>query len=154
LVGGAEVHRAQPAVERKLVAGVAEVADDEIVFGEAAVEEGFEPAVVLHAVGEGVADDADMIARLQFERGGVEWRDGNKSEERKGYRLHARRLPGRTAEDIRRGARRCRVRGGTARPVWLLYKVRRTSRGWDRAGWVHHHSRRIEVRRRCNRKMP
>ncbi len=55
LVRRAEVLR--PQADREFVAGVAEVADREVVAGEARVEEGFDPAVVLHPVGERVADD-------------------------------------------------------------------------------------------------
>src|SRR5262249_6000917 len=71
LVGRAERLRPQP--QDQLVAGEAEVAEDEVMFGEATVEVGFQPAIVLHAVGERVADNADMIAatQLQFCRGGL-----------------------------------------------------------------------------------
>ena len=68
LVGGAEVGRAEP--EGQFVAGEAEVADDELVLGKAGLEVGLQPAVVLHPVGEGVADDRDMIAGLDLDRVG------------------------------------------------------------------------------------
>ena len=54
--------------ERQLVAGEAEVAEDQLVVREAAVEERLEPAVVLHAVGQGVADEADVVALVQLQR--------------------------------------------------------------------------------------
>src|SRR5262249_40089681 len=66
----AEAGGAQPRGQGDLVGGEAEVAEDEVVLGEAAVEVGLEPAVALHAVGEGVADDADVVAGLQLEFGG------------------------------------------------------------------------------------
>ena len=39
------------------------------MFGEAPLEFGLERAVVLHAIGEGVADDGDVVAGLQLEPG-------------------------------------------------------------------------------------
>ena len=62
----AEAGRAQP--EGQLIAGEAEVADDELVLGKAALEERLQPAVVLHAVGQRVADDGDVIARSHLKR--------------------------------------------------------------------------------------
>jgi hypothetical protein len=67
LVRRAEVLVPQP--DGQLVRGVPEVADGEVEVGVAGVEQGFEPPVVLHAVGERVADDADVVALLQLERG-------------------------------------------------------------------------------------
>ena len=68
LVGGAEVGRAE--AEGQFIAGEAEVADDELVLGKASLEVRLQPAVVLHPVGQGVADDRNMIARLDLDRVG------------------------------------------------------------------------------------
>ena len=75
VVGTAEVGRAQPLVEigvvgeaAHLVGGKAEVAEHEVLLGKATVEERFQPAVVLHAVGQRVADVANMIALAEFQR--------------------------------------------------------------------------------------
>src|SRR5262249_12435595 len=68
LVGRAEAVGALAVGE--LVAGEAEVAEDEVVLGEATVEVGFQPAVVLHAVGKGVPDEADVVAGVDLEPGG------------------------------------------------------------------------------------
>ena len=48
----------------------AKVADDELVPGEASLEVRLEPAVVLHPVGQGVADDRDVVARLDLDQVG------------------------------------------------------------------------------------
>ena len=68
-VGAAEAGGAQ--ARGQLVAGIAEVAKDEVVLGKARVEIRLEPAVMLHAFGERIADDADVVAFLQDERAGV-----------------------------------------------------------------------------------
>src|SRR5262249_20210538 len=74
LVRGAEVHRAEPVVwirlcgeTSHLVAGEAEVAEYQVVLGKSAVKVGLQPAVVLHALGERVADDTDMVAGPDLE---------------------------------------------------------------------------------------
>jgi hypothetical protein len=43
--------------------------------GKSRVQIGFEPAIVLHSVGQGIADNADMIALLEFKFGllGLGW---------------------------------------------------------------------------------
>ena len=68
LVGRAEVGRAEP--NGQFIARETEVANDELVRGKPSVEISLEPAVVLHAVGQGVADDRDVIARLDFDHVG------------------------------------------------------------------------------------
>ena len=78
LVGRAEVGRAEP--EGQFIAGEAEVADDELVLGEASLEVRLQPAVVLHPVGQGVADDRNMIARLDLDQVGP--RERGRSEGR------------------------------------------------------------------------
>ena len=50
------------------VAGAAEVANHQIVPREPRVQQRLEPAVELHPLGERVADDADVVLRLQHER--------------------------------------------------------------------------------------
>ena len=66
LVGRAEVLRAQPGGD--LVAAEAKIANHEVVLREARVQQRLEPAVVLHPLGQRVADEADVIARAQDER--------------------------------------------------------------------------------------
>ena len=68
LVGRTEVGRAQ--AKGQFIAGEAEVANDELVRGEPSLEVSLEPTVVLHAVGQSVADDRDMIAGLDLDRVG------------------------------------------------------------------------------------
>src|SRR5206468_2941451 len=65
LIGAAEVGGAES--QGQLVAGKAEITEDEAVPGESAVQVGLKPAVVLHAIGERVTDDANMIALPQLE---------------------------------------------------------------------------------------
>ena len=66
IIWAAEIGRAQ--ADGEFVAGEAEIAEDEIVLRQARMDECFEPAVVLHAVGRAVADDADMVAGVELER--------------------------------------------------------------------------------------
>src|SRR5262249_24831544 len=54
---------------RYLVAREAHVTESQLVLRKAALEVGFEPAIVLHAIGQGVADDAHVIAGPQLELG-------------------------------------------------------------------------------------
>src|SRR5215475_7429485 len=67
---------------RHLVAGETQVAEDELVLGEAGLNDSLQPAVVLHPVGERVADNANVIARLEFQlrRVGVEWSSPRREE--------------------------------------------------------------------------
>src|SRR5262249_40633105 len=53
----------------QFVGSKAEVADDKVVPWEATLEVGFQPTVVLHAVGQRVADEADVVAGAKFEAG-------------------------------------------------------------------------------------
>ena len=62
LVGRAEVLR--PQALRNLVAGEAEIPHHEIVLGEARVQQRVQPALILHPLGELVADGANVITRL------------------------------------------------------------------------------------------
>ena len=56
----------------KFVAGEAEIAEDEIVLGKAAVDIGFEPAVVLHPSASVLPMMTDVIATLELvEPGGL-----------------------------------------------------------------------------------
>ena len=66
LVGRAEVLRARAGVD--LIAAEPEVAHDQPVLRIARLEHRLEPAVVLHPLGQRVADDADVVVRLQRER--------------------------------------------------------------------------------------
>ena len=67
LVGRAEVGAAEPLREFDLVAVVGQVADHEPLLGKPTLEQGLEPAAVLHAVGNAAADDADVVAFLDVE---------------------------------------------------------------------------------------
>ena len=74
LVGGAVIHRPHSGIGVRLfgvagdlVARIAEVADDEVVLREACIEESLQPAVVLHPLGERIADDANVIAGPEFQ---------------------------------------------------------------------------------------
>ena len=71
LVGRAEVGTTEPLREFDLVAVVAEVADHEPLLRKPALEQGLEPAAVLHAVGHATADDADVVAFLDIEPAGL-----------------------------------------------------------------------------------
>src|SRR5260370_1053784 len=51
----------------QLIGGEAEIATYQQMLGNTALEERFQPAVMLHAVGEGVADDAYVIAGLDLQ---------------------------------------------------------------------------------------
>src|SRR5260370_18194628 len=51
----------------QLIGGEAEIAKYQHMLGKTALEERFQPAVMLHAVGEGVADDAYVIAGLDLQ---------------------------------------------------------------------------------------
>ena len=62
------------------IAGDREVSESDVFPGELALENRFHPAIVLHAVGEGVADEADGVILLERElRGG--WQDGCEQQE-------------------------------------------------------------------------
>jgi hypothetical protein len=50
------------------VCGIAEVAKDEIVLGKAGMDEGIEPAIVLHPVGERIAYHANTVAFFEDEQ--------------------------------------------------------------------------------------
>ncbi len=65
LIGSAEVRGAQARFE--LVGREAEIAQDQIVSRKPANQVGIEPAVVLHAIGQRVADDADVVVGFDFE---------------------------------------------------------------------------------------
>ena len=63
----------EPAVARAvghLVAAETEVAKHDVLVGDLALQHGLEPAVVLEAVGQGVADQADPLPFLEFMPGG------------------------------------------------------------------------------------
>ena len=84
VVGTAE--RSGPQPDGQLVAREAQVAEDEAVLGETALKVCFQPAVVLHALGQSVADQADVIAGVQVQPGGL-WllgRDGRRRQEADG----------------------------------------------------------------------
>jgi len=49
----------------KAVAGIAVVADDQLEFREFCLQVGFQPGIVLHAIGETVADDYQVFAGLK-----------------------------------------------------------------------------------------
>ena len=64
------------------VAGEAEIAKHEFVLRKARLDKSFQPAVVLHPLGKGVADDADMIAFFEF-KWGCNCRAGYKRREQR-----------------------------------------------------------------------
>ena len=100
LVGRAEVLRAQ--ARRDLVAAEAEIADDQVVLRKARVQQRLEPAVVLHPLGERVADDADVIARAAAR---TAWRRRRAGASRsRTSRQHGGRGPGH-AQIVSDGAR-------------------------------------------------
>ena len=81
LVGRAEAFGA--GTENDLIGGPGEVADDEVMLGEALMEERL-PVVVtlkLHALGQRVADEADVVAGLELQRRGVGGGEGEGGEE-------------------------------------------------------------------------
>ena len=67
IVGLTETCRAQPQVD--LVAGKTEVADHQIVLGKASEERRLQPTIVLHPIGQRVADQADVRARPNVQCG-------------------------------------------------------------------------------------
>jgi hypothetical protein len=71
LVGRAEILAPQSLGRVDLVAVDGEIADHEPVLGKPAVKIDLEPARVLHPVGNTAADDADVVAFLKIEPGGV-----------------------------------------------------------------------------------
>ena len=103
LVGGTEVLRAQPrgedfvalgvigvlddqlGLEVHLVGGEGEVADDEVVLGESLVEERLPVVVVLHPLGQRVADKTDVVAGFKSQASGRGGR-GGRSEDLDGER--------------------------------------------------------------------
>ena len=66
LVGRAEAGRAES--KGQFVAGKAQVANHQFMFGKSSLNSRFEPTVMLHPLGERVADQAEMIAFFQDER--------------------------------------------------------------------------------------
>jgi hypothetical protein len=44
-----------------------EVTKDQFVARQMVLQSGFKPTIVLHAIGERIADDGDMVAGLQLE---------------------------------------------------------------------------------------
>ena len=83
LVGRAEILRTEP--DGQLVRREAEVAEGQVELGKTAVKVGLQPAVVLHAVGEGIAEDADVVPLAEFQpgRGGLRRQGGNNAPEEK-----------------------------------------------------------------------
>ena len=64
-VGGTEIFVTM--TERHLIPGDRQIAEDQILLWIGRVNVGFQPSVMLHAVGQGVADDGDMVAVLEVE---------------------------------------------------------------------------------------
>ena len=73
LVGGAEIFGASAGDD--LVAGGGEIAEGEVMLGEFLGDERLQMVVMLHAVGEGVADDGDALAGVEGD-GGVDGAEG------------------------------------------------------------------------------
>jgi hypothetical protein len=82
LLRRAEVFGAR--ADGEFVGGEAEIADREIEVGEGLMEHGLEGALVLETVGEGVADDGDVVVLGELEGGllgeGVEGREERDGE--------------------------------------------------------------------------
>lgn len=68
LIARAEAFRAVPGGD--LVGGGGEIAEDQIVLRKFCGDERLERAFVLHAVGDGTADEGDVVAGLEFKFGG------------------------------------------------------------------------------------
>ena len=64
LIRRAKIHRAQPHLQ--LVARKAQVADRQVMLGEPLVQKRLQPAKMLHALGQRIADDADVVAFVQL----------------------------------------------------------------------------------------
>ena len=73
---------------RQFIAGKAKFAEYQFMFREAGLNIGFQPTVVLHAIGEGVADHANMIALLKFQRRCLELSARKNRKERDGRVFH------------------------------------------------------------------
>ncbi len=75
LIEGAEVARAHTRIRVfkavNFIAAVGQIAENQIMFGVLSVEEGFQPAVMLHALGYGSANDTDMVSFLERKVGGL-----------------------------------------------------------------------------------
>ncbi len=70
IVGRAEVFRAVAGDD--FIARSGEVADDQFVLWILGVDIALEPAIMLNAIGEGIADNGDVIAFVELEaRGGI-----------------------------------------------------------------------------------
>src|SRR5689334_603433 len=67
-----------------LVARVTEIADDQFLIGKSAVNQRFQPAEMLHAVRERVADVANVVAFFELDEriGGVGTEGKRQSDER------------------------------------------------------------------------
>ena len=79
LEGGLVAGEAEVRVD--FVTREAEVADHELLLGEALVDQGLEVAVVLLTVGKTAADDGDVIAILQLKGLGGGRRDGSQGQQ-------------------------------------------------------------------------
>ena len=71
LVGRAEIGTAQPLGKLDFIAVVGEIPDHEPLLGKPALEQGFQPAGVLHPVGHAAADDADVVALMNLQPAGL-----------------------------------------------------------------------------------
>jgi len=76
LVRRSEVLRSQ--ARRDLIAAETKIADHQLVSREPRLQQRLQPSVVLQPLGQGVADDADVIFRLKHER-----RDGGSADGRR-----------------------------------------------------------------------
>src|SRR5262249_17845702 len=68
LIAGTKILRAMP--RRDFVAGRGEISENEIVLSMRRDDEGLEVTRMLHAIGQGVAEERDVIAGLKLEAGG------------------------------------------------------------------------------------
>ncbi len=65
-IGAAEHRRAQ--ADCQFIAGEAQVAKHQFMPWKTALDENFQPAVMLHAIGERVADQGNVVALRKFQR--------------------------------------------------------------------------------------
>src|SRR5258708_17062972 len=80
LVRRAEVFRTQPRGE--VVAAEPEIADDQLVLRKSRLQHRLQPAVVLHPLRQGIADDPDVILLAKLKRRGGRARRGDRRDDR------------------------------------------------------------------------
>src|SRR6266700_8044181 len=56
-----------PQADGQLIAVESKIAENEMMFGESALDHGLEPTVMLHAICKSIADQANMVARMYIQ---------------------------------------------------------------------------------------